>query len=359
MAFGRIKHVMYVLHEVVYFKKLIDKYKDSLLPGRYRLLPGLRAMSADNPASLKKAEQYFVKNTKSGITDKLVSKINQSDYYKNKTNGAAKKYEAIYSANNYDKIREIKLFSFARQEILTVCTCEETQKKQLAEYGFLHKWFPMPRITENNRYPNTYEIAMVSLLPRLSDKEALNTIARCVSAYGAENPELVKKQSAAELAAFDYDEEMNSLLAGIASEIPTDILQQEIPVCLQHGDLSRDNLLYGVCETTTGFWWIDWEHAKARPFFYDYFFYMLNTAVYFKDTEGLNAYLKGENDDHLQVLFSQFGMPYSTAYRKEYFLLFSVVFLKERVCEPAHTNAMKMYCEFIKKTVLDKECEEQ
>lgn len=355
MAFQRIKHINRVINEIFFFKKLIKRYGNCLMPGRYRLLPGMRAVVADNPASMENAKPYFYKKIAKGKTETLAAKLNKMGYYRNRGRQSSGTYEAIYVANNYDKMREIKLFSFERKEILTVCINEDVCKKQLAEYDSLHRWFAMPNVQMDNQFPNAHKIAMVSLLPRPADDEAVKTIAQCICAYADENTGLHTKIAVEQLIAFDCGKEMNALLADLASGISLRMRTQEIPFCLQHGDLSRDNLIYGVCDGTENFWWIDWEHAGERVFFYDYFFYMLNTAIYFSDTTALDAYLSGEYDACMKSLFLQFGVDYDIECRKSYLLIFVMVFLEERVCWTGNINVLKMYRDFICKTVLDKE----
>ena len=59
-----------------------------------------------------------------------------------------------------------------------------------------------------------------------------------------------------------------------------------------------------MCEGKRDFWWIDWEHAGERIFFYDYFFYILHSALYF-GREPFEAYLGGEGDEELSALFRE------------------------------------------------------
>ena len=119
-----------------------------------------------------------------------------------------------------------------------------------------------------------------------------------------------------------------------------------IPLSLQHGDLSKDNLLYGECDGKKDFWWIDWEHADERVFFYDYFFYITNSAIYY-DTLAYEHYMSGEADEDLKCFFDHFGLKYTPERKKDYFLIFSVVFLKERVCDTGRLETLKTYCNFI------------
>ena len=350
-----LKRIKSILYEVRYLKKTIKKYGDSLLQGRYILFPSMRAMVADNTASLENAKPYFEKKSSSSKMQRLISKLNQSKYYFNKNKGSSKKYEALYVANNYDKIREIKLFSFERKEILTICTSAEACIKQISEYEKWHKYFKMPPVVRQDKYENGYEIAMVELQPRPAEVYALSAITHCFSMYAETHNEDLQEEQVSNIIHFCYNEEMNSFLQKISESINPEVLKLKIPICLQHGDLSRDNLMYGQCSNEMDFWWIDWEHARNRIFFYDYFFYILNTAIYFSDLEGIKAYLNGNCDEHLKKYFESFNLQYDPRYRKDYFMVFSIVFLKERVCDTGRIKALEMYCDFIHNTILNEE----
>ena len=107
-----IKNLRHILHEMRHFKRLVKKYGKSLYEGRYRLFPSMRAIVLERKESIEQAKPYFDKKIGASKKTALISKANALGYYRNRKRGDGEKYEAIYAANNYDKIREIKLFSF-------------------------------------------------------------------------------------------------------------------------------------------------------------------------------------------------------------------------------------------------------
>ncbi len=139
-----LKSIYRTFFEIRYFKLLIKKYGQSLLPGRYMLYPSMRAIALDSASVLDSANKYFDIKTSPSKTTALISGINKTSYYKNSNKSQGEKYEAIYSANNIDAVREIKLFSFSRNEILTVCTGKEAYDKQFDEYNSFKDYFAMP-----------------------------------------------------------------------------------------------------------------------------------------------------------------------------------------------------------------------
>ena len=210
----------------------------------------------------------------------------------------------------------------------------------------------MPKVESSEKYENSFEIDMVSLQDRPEEKYALENITKCGTEYFSLDND-VKRNSVNDIISFDYSQEINEMLSGIVAMINPDILEDEMVLCTQHGDLSRDNLRDGQSNEKTDFWWIDWEHVGSRLFFYDYFFYILNTAVYFNDLKAFEAYINGECDADLESFFEAHGMTFKKENRIDYFLIFAVSFLKERVCEKNLISALKMYCDFIEKLFRD------
>lgn len=87
------------------------------------------------------------------------------------------------------------------------------------------------------------------------------------------------------------NQEIGRALSELVSGIDESLFDLSVPLCMQHGDLSQDNLIYGKSEGITRYWWIDWEHDDNRVFFYDVFFYMLNAAFCSNDRRSMELYL--------------------------------------------------------------------
>lgn len=343
---GKIRNAFKIGREIRYLRSILKRYSASLVLGKYYLLDGFRAVALDDPATREFARQYF---TKPGISQRLSSiaaRLNRCGCFVNRNKKSSEEYEAFYTANNYDKIREIKLFSFQRNKMLTICTDSSEQEKQIKQYERFGKAYHMPTVQKSDHYPNAFEISMVKFKTPLEEFFALETIARSTMSFHASTDNL-RRECVKNLISFSYDnEEMNSLLKEIAVRIDPTVAALTFPLCMQHGDLSKDNLIYGEAEGETDFWWIDWEHARERVFLYDYFFYIVNSAVYY-DTKAYECYMSGKADDMLAAFFAHFGLTFVSAHKKDYFLAFMIIFLKERVCDLGNLAALKMYCEFL------------
>lgn len=348
----RIKTILRLAQESLYLRRTLARYSGCLARGKYHLFDNFRSMSLADTEQIKKAAVYFGKEH-GGRKGSVAKKLNKIGFFRNNNKNSTGEYTAFYSANNYDKLREVKLFSFDRNEILTVCTCADDCQKQLAEYDQLHAYFGMPRLTKEAGDDRSYKISMVTLQSRPDERHALENIARCGSAYHLAHPCGKPAMPVSQIVDFSYDNPaIDQPLRELADSIAPAALALEIPLCLQHGDLSRENLIYGTCDNATDFWWIDWEHAGDRLFFYDYFFYILHTALYFSDATALTAYLCGACDDTLTEWFATFGLSFDPGCRKTYFLTFAVAFLKERVCSRGNPKTMQMYYDFIKNAIL-------
>lgn len=347
----RLKKLHSIMKKICYLNSVIKCYDDSLVQGKYYLFDNFRSMSVESEK--EQASIYFGRTESSKNMSSITKKLNQIGYFKNRNKKTTAEYEAFYSANNFDKVREVKLFSFRRRKILTICTSPSEAEKQILEQSNFSCAYNMPMVEKKERYSNSFEISMVDIKPIPGDADALKTILDCTVRYNI-SPENLEKSSVKKLVDFSYDnQELNLLLGSISQRISSSVLNCEIPLCMQHGDLSKDNLIYGESDGTTGFWWIDWEHADNRMFLYDFFFYIINSAVYY-DTKAFECYMRGELDEALRKYFEHFHLEFIPSDRKDWLLIFMIDFLKERVCEFGRVEALKMYCNFIDEHIGEK-----
>lgn len=339
-----LKTFLRYVKQLRFMRATMKKYAPYMRSGTYFLFSSMRALASRDDDSLAAAKQYFIHHTKT-TENRLVAFANKHDLFKVKKGSG--EFEAIYVANNHNKKREVKLFSFQRKKILTVCVSEEENENQLQEYELLHKAYGMPTVTRTSLFPCAHEIAMISLADRPTEDQAIAAITAANERF---NPDasVLARASKEELLSFAYEnEEMNALLTQIKEQINVEGLDAAFPLCLQHGDLSQDNLMYGTADERTGFYWIDWEHKRDRIFFYDLFFYMLNSAFCSEISEPLDSYLRGDCDELLKKHFAYFGLSYDSRKRKDYFLLFAIVFCKERLCPYQRTVALQQYVDFL------------
>ncbi len=343
----KIKTVLKILREISYMKSVLRRFGDSLARGKYHQHDSFRAFSLDEPYTGEMAKLYFDRNDKKGRMASVANTLNKIGFFKNKNKRSAEDYEAFYTSNNFDKIRETKLFSFKRRKILTVCTTFEEMSRQINLYNELSRSYNMPNVIKCDRYENSIEVSMVNLLRTENEIAALTCI---VNSTVANNPAVsnLKFISPEPMLNIRYeDEEMNGILRKIKNRISPSVIDIQIPHCTQHGDLAKDNLLYGECDGKIDFWWIDWEHKGERPFFYDYFFYIVHSAFYYGKWEAFECYINGDLDATMERFFAHFGLNYEKQCRFDYIMLYLIYFLNERVCPITGISTLKKYYETV------------
>lgn len=341
----KIKTLFDVLHEIKYLKTIFNRYSDRLVRGKYTQHNSFRAMSLDVPSIKEKAEVYFDKDDAGKLKKKVLKKLNAVNFFCNRNRQSAEEFDGIYVANNYDKVREIKLFSFKESKLLAICTSEEKAIEQVRLYECLKKAYNMPSVKQSDKYDNSIEISMVELLEMNYETTALINILDSTSSNNPQKDKL-NHASVKQLVSFSYDEEIDKYLNKIKGKIDSSLFDTQIPLCVQHGDLSKDNLLYGICDGKTDFWWIDWEHIDERVFFYDFFFYILHSAFYF-NMKAFESYIHGDVDSILEKCFSNFDLQFNNKLKFDYFMIFAIVFLKERVCSASGLPVLIRYFNLI------------
>lgn len=340
-----IKTFFHIYPKIKYLKKVFKKYKKSLAFGNYYLYPCLRATTLKQDDFTKEADKYFNNMPFQQNYQFAVNFINKFGCLKNKES-CNSEYQAIYIANNSDVDREVKLFSFTKKKILTICKSAEEQNKQIELYSALHKSYHLPAVAICDTYDYSYTIDMVQMLPSEDNKSAILEIAECTKKFNKSN---AKKQTR-EILKYSYqDNRFQTVLNKIVKNISNQVLDASITICPQHGDLSSENLIYGKSNGRTGYWWIDWEHIKDRVFYYDIFFYIQHSAFYFNNKSILQEFLCGEYDLILNDLFSHFGHTYIPERRKEYFCVFLIAFFSERLCDKGYYEALINYYDFMDK----------
>ena len=341
----RLRTILLRLRQVRYLKFVMQHYGDSLTTGKYRVSDSLRSVVLDNRKIVEQSKKYFYKPGISTSKVKIATILNKAHIFKNTNTKSSEEYDALYTANNYSDIREVKLFSFKNNSILTICTTTEECEKQLRQYEAYSSIYRMPLVSKADRYPNSYAIAMVDLSPSPGEHEAMRAIAEATMRVGDEKG-ISGFVRVGDVINETYDDANALLLSKIISKADETLAKTAMPTCIQHGDLSKENLIYGVADGKRDYWFIDWEHAGERVFFYDWFFYIINTAMYYND-EALQLYLNGEEDELLVDLFERFNVSYEPKHRKDYLILFMLIFLKERVCDLGNGVALEQYCAFI------------
>ena len=335
-----------LIKQARFMKTVLRKYRDVLSPGKYFLIANFRSICLWNSETQDRANTYFKFENPSRLNIHAARVLNAIGYFDVGRKKTTDTYEAIYVANNCDAEREVKLFSFSTNRVLTICTTHECMCEQLQEYATLSHSYRMPNVERNERYENALNVEMINRMEFPGDLQALTSIAKSTMAYN-KNPRSLTHKLIKEIITFSYnDDQINAILGRLAEKIDPQFLQHQLPICLQHGDLSKTNLIYGKARDCVAFWFIDWEHKMDRVFFYDYFFYLLGSSLS-GETGALNCYLSGQNDEVLCAFFAHFGLEFDVDKRRDYALVFAICYLKERVCDLGNVDVLNVYCKTI------------
>ena len=97
------------------------------------------------------------------------------------------------------------------------------------------------------------------------------------------------------------------------------IADNPIPVLNTHGDLWRANILFDG----QYYYYIDFEQAAPRLFFYDIFMYILSDAFILKDNLLFKDFLEGKFDDYLQLISQKLNYQFIASQKYYYLALFS------------------------------------
>lgn len=339
----KVRSFFRIYNKMKYFRKIFKRYKRILAPGTYHLYPCMRAIALQDDEILEKTDKYFANMNSQYIYQKIAKIMNFVGGFKNKRSMCFE-YQAMYVANNYENDREVKLFSLNNKKILTICSSKKTKDTQLNLYEKLYKIYHLPLVTPSKEYKNSYLIDMVDLMSIQNHDLAVIEICECTKKLIGFH--FYKKIN--ELLKFSYeDERLQKILELIKGRISEEVLNQTITICIQHGDLSSENLIYGKSNERVGYWWIDWEHIKERVFFYDLFFYMLHSAFYFDNSLILEDFFDGKYDLMLNELFLKFGQFYDSRFKNDYFAVFLILFLRERVCETGKYETLEKYYNYV------------
>ena len=342
----KIKSLLKIFKEIVYIRSVLRRYGDSLMRGRYYQHNIFRALSLNAPTTVENASRYFDDKDSNGRMARIAQFLNKIGFFKNKNRKSTEEYEAFYCANNYDKVREVKLFSFQRRKILTICTSLDEFNKQVTQYEELNKSYNLPQIKRCDKYEHSFEIDLIELEKIDNEASALENIAQSTANYNQLHENCIISSAQDSVAVLYPSKEIEYYMKKLLDKIYEPLRSFGVPNCIQHGDLSKDNLIFGESNGKKDFWWIDWEHIGTRVFFYDYFFYIVHSAFYGK-WEAFNSYMSGEGDETLDKFFDSFGCKYEKQYKFDYLLIYIVHFLNERVCFKFGISMLKKYYEFI------------
>ncbi len=231
---------------------------------------------------------------------------------------------------------DVKIFDVKRKMILTSFRTDESYQKRRRANDYFSAYFPIPTILKHNDVELFTIEQMVDFFPydNLQNKDYLRIADKIFSLYTAyyQNIHDSSAYNTTKPSSFsDYNilHPINRAnVECIRAAIDASLLNIELPVVYQHGDLSLQNILFA---NNDKIYIIDWEHASSFSFLYDVMWFWQNEAINRDNYYMIEHYLSGGCDAYMAKLFSCFKMKYLPGHRLSYFLIMLTELIWNRV----------------------------
>lgn len=246
---------------------------------------------------------------------------------------------------NEKQFGDLKIFDFSKRQILTSYKSIESYQKRQKDTLHFYKHFQLPEVYDQRDDLLITTEEMIEFVPhnnyQRSDYLSIaaylldNYLQYFKKEYSGEGIKTVKSSSF-----FEYNQIHPVNLKNIQkirAMIDSSLLQQDIPLCYEHGDLSISNILY---TRTNDVFLIDWEHASYFSFLYDIMWFWQNEAIFRNNYWVLEHYFYGGFDKFMNQIFRCFELNYCAEHRLSYFLIMIAELIKHRVLktEPSRYN---------------------
>ncbi len=343
-----------IIRKIKYANEVFRANKEYLMPGKYILQDSCRVFCHQKAVC---REESFIHAEGYGTAVKaIVWILNILGFFSvpSRSGGrAAHHCSMIYIANNHDKIREIKLFDFVQDQVLVFPASEQAREEKKTVFHVLHNVFPMPRVADfNDARRFSYTETLIRKAPCPEDADPFCAICQAHIRQAGQLtsvPDALKDFMERPYDDQTQNQETADFQRELAQKVSREVMTIKDGLAIQHGDLSINNILYGSADGRRTFFWIDWEHINYRPFYYDAFFLMVNSAVCEDDDGFTKAYLAGTYDTALKNLFQAYGHSYLPEKRREYLYLFMLDFVAERLCRKVSISALSRYRKYVYK----------
>lgn len=234
--------------------------------------------------------------------------------------------------------REYKFFDFANRQVLTLYLDKEKLKAVSLNRVFFAQYFCTPKIIECNE---TLGFIIEELVEQTSfDKEvAFKKILSQYSSYLNQTQQQPCKT-------FENDSNV-SMFQDVFGHSPLFDMKIMLPQICTHGDLWSSNIMYDSKQ----FYLTDFEAAKERYIYYDFFTYIFSEWLLDNDDSFLNNFFLGLYDAWLTQSAELFNCTFDVHNRDVYFLHFIVELYNERWKQTTSMNQIvfKTIEKFIKR----------
>ncbi|RNF39620.1 phosphotransferase [Planococcus salinus] len=241
-------------------------------------------------------------------------------------------------SNDLTEEKDVKIFDINTKEVLSICVERKALQKKINNYNYFSKYFRIPRVISYNLSEKICFEQLIISKPKnewteLDYNKVISNIFQTYAQYYfqyAENNTVVYTCMRDKLTQIRNDGILKSLGDMLDLNISAELINSNLPLVNQHGDLWLYNILLSN-NKENDIYFIDWEHSGEFIFLYDLFWWMQNEAVYNNDISYLRNYLDGKYDSEIIELFKAFNMIFDQTNRLEYFNIFMIEMLFNRV----------------------------
>lgn len=251
-------------------------------------------------------------------------------------------YIPTRSANGYSGV---KIFDFQNNKVLSILTDAAEYLHVLETYEQFKDNIPMPAILFTNEEQLLIVEELIVFKPNDNwvEEDYLYVMADIFTRYidyfkSCDMNGISTFLSPSHIVSALPDEQLTLY---IKTKINPELMNLPLPLVKLHGDLWTSNTL--IEAETYQIHYIDWEYSKELFFFYDFFtimwieFYENDYEVYIEN------YVKGEYDHQLMAVFILFNITFQPALRLDYFHIFFLSYIKERIKNYDKKGKMTIY----------------
>ncbi|WP_084788516.1 phosphotransferase [Oceanobacillus sojae] len=219
---------------------------------------------------------------------------------------------------------DIRIFS--DDEILVICTNQESYQRKIANYTYFSSFFRIPALLKQDAKHNMVTETFIHFENQTENDEAfiLKTIYDDYHSYF--NYLMLHSKVDYQTLNSLFDTSSNVVhiqqFEKIIEKVAPELLSLKLPFIDLHGDLWSDNILLNDEAGEKTLWYIDWETADKYVFFYDFFKFIWNELDVHDNYSCYKRYIAGEFDEGLTRLFAIFHLKFQPKYRQSYFCLF-------------------------------------
>lgn len=343
-----------ILRHKIRTKVAIDSFLDNkiyLESGTYYIDPELRYFYKDDCVTVKYMEKIFKQNNSYLRTQsKLVLFIKQKLSPRkinllNKKNKADFKGTVYFLASGKEEIKDIKIFDLHNDQVLSIYAIQTNYCKAITNYNYFSNYFRIPKILSYNPIKLTYieELVSSKIKSEWREKEyslIINEVFKTYDNYykSFERDKVETESVNSFLYKMEQEPQMKKIVNLIKKELTSDLLNSQIPIIFQHGDLNLHNLML---DKKNNVYFIDWDTAAESFLFFD----LLNLFIDYKDENNemifLEKYISGKFDYEIENIFSNLNYTFKTNSHKQYIY----VYILEKLYRLLSNNAdyMKEY----------------